>query len=70
MREPVEDPVQIVDSLRILEASAQEQEPYTVEIAGREFLVFPGVFSPKYFGSTVPFARTLPFRRRRDRLPG
>ena len=39
MREPVEDLVQIADSRKILETSTREQEQYTVEIAGREFLV-------------------------------
>lgn len=46
----------------ILEQSKREKEPYKVTISGREFIVFPNVFSPKYFLDTELFADNLPVK--------
>lgn len=46
----------------ILEQSKSEKEPYKTEVDGREFVVFPNVFSPKYFHDTELFAQNLPVK--------
>lgn len=43
----------------LLDQSQQEIESYNTIIIDKEFTVFPGVFSPKYFGDTEIFARHL-----------
>jgi release factor glutamine methyltransferase len=45
---------------KVLDQSKKEKEPYTVSVAGNEFLVLPNVFSPKYFHDTELFALNLP----------
>jgi len=40
----------------------QEKEPYMVIIGGKEFVVYPNVFSPKYCNDTEVFALNLPVR--------
>ncbi len=45
---------------QVLEASQQETESYYTEVAGQEFIVHRGVFSPKYFHDTEEFALHLP----------
>lgn len=57
---PRKDVDQIDASRRVLEESARETEHYDVVVAGQRFTVLPGVFSPKYFGSTHVFAPLLP----------
>ena len=50
-----------VDGTRqILEDSKSEKEPYAVTVCGREFIVLPNVFSPKYFFDTELFAQNFP----------
>jgi release factor glutamine methyltransferase len=44
----------------ILRQSQEEGGPYTTTVAGREFIVLPNVFSPKYFNDTELFALHLP----------
>jgi len=57
------DWAQIERSRRVLSDSLREPQPYTVTVAGREYLVLPGAFSPKYFGSTDIFTRAFPYRK-------
>lgn len=40
----------------ILSASQIETDPYEINILGRNFVVLPGVFSPRYFDDTEFFA--------------
>lgn len=63
MLNSIEDRAQIAQSRRILEASAEELIAYEVDILGQPFEVCPGVFSPKYFGSTPIFSRFIPYRQ-------
>lgn len=53
---------------RVLEASKTETEPYLTTVAGREFIVLPNVFSPKYFHDTEVFAEALPVREGEEML--
>src|ERR1700691_2354352 len=53
---------QIEASRKILEASQNIRQPYWVTICGLRFIVNPGVFSPRYFGSTDIFSRHFPHR--------
>jgi len=45
---------------KVLQESQTETERYEVEVLGREFIVNPGVFSPKYFEDTAFFAAEVP----------
>ncbi len=45
---------------KILDASSEETKPYETEVLGKKFMVFPNVFSPKYFRDTELFAANLP----------
>ncbi|MEK7068345.1 MAG: methyltransferase [Patescibacteria group bacterium] len=47
----------------ILKKSQENGTPYIAMVAGREFLVYPNVFSPKYFNDTELFAEHLPVRK-------
>lgn len=47
---------------QILEQSKSETEPYRVQVMGKELVVFPNVFSPKYFTDTELLASNLPVR--------
>lgn len=47
---------------QILEKSNSEKVPYQTTVAGKQFIVFPNVFSPKYFADTELFAQNLPVR--------
>ena len=50
-----------IDGTRqILEESRKEATSYKTVVAGREFIVLPNVFSPKYFNDTELFAQHLP----------
>lgn len=53
---------QVTLSRKILEKSQRETEPYLVELLGQQFVVFPGVFSPKYLGSTRVFTESISYR--------
>lgn len=59
---PAQDDKQIADSRAVLRESEKETQPYEVEVCGRKFVVNPGVFSPKYFGSTKIFCKVFPYR--------
>jgi release factor glutamine methyltransferase len=41
----------------ILRASQNEREPYEIGMLGRDFIVLPGVFSPRFFDDSEFFAR-------------
>jgi len=58
----VDNDEQVTLSRRILEKSQRETEPYLVQLLGQEFIVFPGVFSPKYLGSTRVFTENVSYR--------
>jgi release factor glutamine methyltransferase len=45
---------------QILDESQKETKPYTVQVNGLDIIVYPSVFSPKYFHDTEIFARHLP----------
>lgn len=47
---------------QILEESKKEKEQYLATVCGREFVVKPNVFSPKYFFDTELFAEHFPIR--------
>ena len=53
---------------KILEQSKGETEPYKVTVLGREFTVYPNVFSPKYFHDTELFAENFPVRENEEML--
>lgn len=48
---------------KVLRDSESETKKYEIEILGRKFVVYPNVFSPKYFNDTEFFARELPIRK-------
>ncbi len=47
---------------KVLDQSKQEKEPYTATVCNKDFVVFPNVFSPKYFYDTELFAQNFPVR--------
>jgi len=47
---------------KLLEDSKGEKELYKVTVLGKEFVVFPDVFSPKYFNDTELFAANIPIK--------
>ncbi len=53
---------------QILEQSKLEKEPYKTVVSGREFIVYPNVFSPKYFHDTELFAQNLPVQNGEEML--
>jgi release factor glutamine methyltransferase len=46
-------------TMKQIRASEAEERPYAVEVAGKAYVVNPGVFSPRYFGDTEFFAGAL-----------
>ena len=58
---PKKDLLQI--SLEHLKASQKERRRYQVNVLGKEFVVLPDVFSPKYFVDTEFFARHVPIKK-------
>ena len=48
---------------QILEASKTEKKPYTVFVLGKEYIVHPNVFSPKYFKDAELFAGNFPIKK-------
>ncbi len=50
-------------SLEVLARNEKDSTPYPVNVLGKEFIVLPGVFSPKYFDSTPIFTENLPIRK-------
>jgi methylase of polypeptide subunit release factors len=53
----------ITETEKQLRLSERETSKYTIDIAGKRFLVYPGVFSPKYFSDTCFFASNLSCRK-------
>lgn len=47
----------------ILQNSQKEKDPYQIKVLGRNFIVLPNVFSPKYFFDTEFFAKEIPVRK-------
>lgn len=47
---------------KVLKTSQKEKKPYEVTVSGKKFVVFPNVFSPKYFRDTKLFADNLPIK--------
>lgn len=47
---------------QVLALSQLEKQPYLTKVAGHEFIVYPNVFSPKYFNDSDLFAMNLPIR--------
>lgn len=52
----------------VLEQSKTEKDLYTTLVLGKEFMVFPNVFSPKYFNDTELFADNLPVQNQEEML--
>jgi release factor glutamine methyltransferase len=55
-------------TLEILENSQKEKENYKIKILNRDFVVFPNVFSPKYFKDTLFFIENLQINQGEDFL--
>lgn len=53
----------LLGTKQILEESKKEKVPYMANVCGREFIVLPNVFSPKYFYDTELFAENLPVNK-------
>lgn len=53
---------------KVLEKSKLEREKYTVMIMDKEFVVYPNVFSPKYFRDTELFAENFPVNNNEEML--
>ena len=53
---------------QVLNESKNEKKPYTVTVLGKEYIVFPNVFSPKYFNDTELFAENLPVKTDEEML--
>lgn len=58
----------IAGSQQLLNESQKEASPYKILISEKEFVVFPNVFSPKYFGDSEFFLRTIPVKEGDDFL--
>ena len=52
----------IKGTYKILKESSAEARKYVIEISGKKFVVFPNVFSPKYFKDTKFFVDNLLIR--------
>ena len=48
--------------LEILEKSRKETKPYIYNVLGKDFVILPNVFSPKYFDATEVFGKDVPKR--------
>ena len=53
---------------KVLEQSKTKSAPYKVTVLGREFIVFPNVFSPEYFKDTELFAKNIPVKKGEEML--
>ena len=51
------------ESYTILKKSLREKEKYFTKVNGRKFIVYPNVFSPKYFNDSGFFAAKLPIKK-------
>lgn len=56
------------ESLKILNESQLEFDVYTTKIMDENFVVLPGVFSPKYFSDTKRFCEVIPIKNGEDIL--
>ncbi len=45
---------------KVLKESQKEKERYQIKFLGREYIVYPNVFSPKYFLDSEFFAQNIP----------
>ncbi len=50
-------------TLKILKESQKEIQKYEVVIDKNKFIVYPNVFSPKYFNDTEFFAKEIPIKK-------
>lgn len=50
----------------VLRLTAKHKEPYKIDLAGQQFDVLPGVFSPRYFHDGAFYARVVPNMIRPD----
>lgn len=59
----IEKKILIAKTKKQLERSQKNEsgKKYTVSVLGKEFLVYPNVFSPKYFNDSDFFSRKIPF---------
>lgn len=55
-------------TIEILKESQKEGRKYELELLGKKFIVFPNVFSPKYFYDSRFFIENLPFRKEESLL--
>lgn len=55
-------------TLEMAENCGKEERPYMHQVLGKDFVVLPDVFSPKYFRDTEFFAREVPKRAGREFL--
>ncbi len=53
---------------QILQKTMKEKKKYMIKVLGKEFVVYPNVFSPKYFNDTMFFAENLPVNRGEELL--
>jgi len=65
---PLEYDDYIEGTRKVLEKSKSEKKPYKVTVLDKEFIVFPGVFSPKYFNDTELFAANIPVQEGEEML--
>jgi release factor glutamine methyltransferase len=49
----------IDSTLKQLKESQKENKPYLTKVLGKNFIIYPNVFSPKYFSDTSFFAENL-----------
>jgi len=55
-------------TLSILRESEKEKKKYFTKVLGKKFIVFPNVFSLKYFNDTEFFSKNLPIKKNEDFL--
>ena len=55
-----EKTVFLEETRELLLESQVEKDNYSISINGKSFVVYPGVFSPKYFDSTEFFSKKVP----------
>ena len=65
---PKVKPKYLAGTRRVLGRSQQEQFPYFTTVCGKEFIVYPNVFSPKYFLDTEFFAEHVNVKEGEDFL--
>lgn len=68
MKDPEEYRALMEGTREMVEECWKEERLYIHEVCGRDFVVLPGVFSPRYFRDTKFFAREVPKRTGDDFL--